>query len=205
MENYLDIGKVNIRYHMLWHITAAVLFLCAAPLLMGISNLDAGQTAQVLEMYVCLAGIILFIPVFLPENDKNIRELTASKYICETKVWAVRLAESMILLMLLYLAFVLNLKAHGSVFSLGTAYGGVLANAVFLGGIGILGYGLTDHVIIGYMIPMMYYIGNFGGSKYFGKFYLFSMMQGSAEEKIWLAAAGVICILLGVWVRRVRN
>ena len=47
----------------------------AAPLLAGVRNLSVGETARLLDFYVVLPGMLLLIPVFLPEQDKAIRDL----------------------------------------------------------------------------------------------------------------------------------
>ena len=79
MERNLQIAKVNLKYNLLPHVVICFLFIIAAPAMMGIENLNQYQTAQVLEMFVSLFGIILFIPQFLPDQDKNIRDLLESK------------------------------------------------------------------------------------------------------------------------------
>ena len=101
----------------------------------------------------------------------------------------VRLAESFIFLVLLLGAFTLYLKTGGCEFPVLEMYAGVLSEAFFLGGLGIAAYGLSDNVIIGYMIPIVYYAANFSGDKYLKNFYLFSMMQDRYEPKIWLGCA----------------
>ncbi len=54
----------------------------------------------------------------------------------------------------------------------------------FLGGMGIIVYALTDQVVIGYMIPILYYILCISaGSGKLGVFYLFSMSQGEFGGK----------------------
>ena len=69
VEKYLEITKVQLKHHAWQHLLVSILLLAASPLVLGISNLDAAQSAKVLETYVALTGIILFVPVFLPEQD----------------------------------------------------------------------------------------------------------------------------------------
>ena len=177
METCVEIGKVNLKYHLSRHLLIAAAFLVMSPLLISVRNLEPAQTAQSLEMYAALIGIILLVPIFLPDQDKNIRDLTAAKYTPPLKVQMVRLAESFIFLVLLLGAFTLYLKTGGCEFPVLEMYAGVLSEALFLGGLGIAAYGLSDNVIIGYMIPIVYYAVNFSGAKYLKNFYLFSMMQ----------------------------
>lgn len=202
MGTCLEIGRVHIKYHLYPHLLISILFLAASPMIMGLSNLDAAQTAKVLDFYAVLLGVILLTPLFLPESDDGIRDLTASKYISETKVWGVRLAQSVGFLALLLLCFCALLRVRRCSFPFASYYFGTLAGALFLGGMGILASGLADQVVVGYMVPMMYYVGNFGGPRYFGKFYLFSLMKGEAADKLWLGIAGAVCIIIGMWYRR---
>ena len=52
------------------------------------------------------------------------------------------------------------------------------------------------------MIPVFYYICCYGaGEKYLGKFFLFSLMQGKTENKIWLGAAGILLTAAGIVIR----
>lgn len=200
-ETSLEIGKVHLKYHLYPHLLITVLFLGVSPLFLGLSNLNGPQTARVLDMYVSLSGIILLVPLFLPENDRNIRELVESKYISQVRILGIRLFESFFCLAVLLAVFVGVLEAGNCRFPLGAYYLGTLAGALFLGGLGIFSWALSDQAVVGYMIPMMYYVGNFGGARYFGKFYLFSMMEGNPGDKIWLAGAGILFILAGIGCR----
>ena len=58
MERYLQIEKVNLKYNVPLHILICVLLLLVSPLLMGVENLKAEDTAKVLEVYAALMGII---------------------------------------------------------------------------------------------------------------------------------------------------
>ena len=203
MEHCYEIGKVNLKHNLKYHLLVAAGVLGCSPLLLGIRNLDMSQTAQVLEMYTAIIGIILLVPVFFPEQEKNIRDLQASKYMSVWKVQIVRLLESLLFLAVYIGCYLLVLKRGGCDFPAASYFWGTMAEAGFLGGIGILAYVLSDTVAIGYMVPVMYFAANFGGSKYLGKYYLFGMMYGSYEEKIWLGVTGLICMVVAVvWRQR---
>lgn len=203
MEVYGAIGRVNLRHNLGIHVLIALGLLAVSPLFMGIANLDTAQSAQVLEMYVALIGIILLVPLFWPDQDSNIRDLIYSKAVPAAAHQLVRLLEAFAILAALTGIFVLVMIKGGCSFPAGEYYLGTLAEAVFLGGLGVLAYGFTDVLAIGYMVPMVYYMANFAGNRYLGKFYLFSMMQGSMEEKIYLGAAGGLCIAAAcMWRQR---
>lgn len=202
MEHWLVIGKVNLKYNLYRYILVSAALLCIAPLLMGVKNLDQGQAAKALEMYMALLGIILLPPIFFPEQDLCIRELTNAKYCSNVKVHGIRLLESMIVLLLFIGIFIWMLRGGGSTFPTVKFFWGTVAGAVFLGGLGVLAHSLSNQIAIAYMIPVMYYVGNFSGDKYFGKCYLFSMMKNSYEEKIWLGIMGILCMGIGIGYRK---
>lgn len=199
MERYYQIGKVNLKYNLYPHLLLSVLLLFLSPFLMGVENLDAIKTARVLEMYVALIGIILLTPVFLPEQNKEIRDLTEAKYVSATYVTIIRVLEAVICLSILIAADILILVKNNCVFSVTYYFLGTLAEAFFLGAMGLFTYAVFDQIAIAYMLPLMYYILCFGaGGKYLKNFYLFSMQSGSYREKVYLAVAGGILLLAGI-------
>ena len=201
MERYLQIGKVNLTHNVLWHLLACALLLCASPLVLGTSNLGERDTAKVLEMFVALIGIIMIPSVFLPEQNRDIRELIRSKYTGCGIVYGIRLMTIVLILAALLWIYVLILSMVNFIFPV-SGYCGTLAEMLFLGGLGLFFYGLSDNLVIGYMIPFFYYIVAIGsGDKYLRMFYPFSMQKGSYDEKYYLLAGAVIMIGAGVCLR----
>lgn len=205
MELYFAVGKANLKHNFLPHLLIALCFSLSAPVLMGMKGLDSVQVAQALEMYVQLAGVILLVPIFMPDQDKNIRDLAKSKYMPVVKVHLIRLLESLAALVVVLGGFIIILYANNPVFSPFQYYFGILGSAVFLGALGILAYSLSDNVAIGYMVPMVYYVCNYSGDKYLQKFYLFSMAKGSFDEKVILGMAGIVLIGAGILYRQRRR
>lgn len=205
MELYFAVGKANLKHNFLPHLLIALCFSLSAPVLMGMKGLDSVQVAQALEMYVQLAGVILLVPIFMPDQDKNIRDLAKSKYMPVVKVHLIRLLESLAALVLVLGGFIIILYANNPVFSPFQYYFGILGSSVFLGALGILAYSLSDNVAIGYMVPMVYYVCNYSGDKYLQKFYLFSMAKGSFDEKVILGMAGIVLIGAGILYRQRRR
>lgn len=199
MERYLQIGKTNLKHNLPIHLCVAIAFLLLSPIIMSTQNLNAARTAKVLEMYTALLGIILITPVFLPEQDKDLRELVESKYTSRTAVTLIRLFEGTIFLTLLIGADIFVLKQNQCIFPVMYYYYGTMAEAVFLGGLGLCASSIFDQIAIAYMLPIVYYAINMGaGKKYVGNFYLFSMCGGSYREKVYLAFAGMVLIILGI-------
>lgn len=205
MGHYLNIAKINLKFNLLPHILAALAFCLFAPVIMGIENLDTIQTAQVLEVYIALIGIVLLIPIFLPDQNKDIRDLTESKKMPVYIVHLIRLIEAIVILALFILGIVFILKQKGCEFPILQFFAGIMAEAVFLGSLGILAYSFSDTLPVAYMVPLLYYIICYGGGKkYLGQFYLFSMINGSYTEKWYLFIGGVICIGIGIFYRSKR-
>ncbi len=194
MEKYWHIEKTNLKYHIPVHLLVCILLLFVSPFIMGVKNLTAQDTAKVLEMYVALIGIVLLTPVFLPEQDRGIRDLVCTKYLTSAVVYLVRIAGNIVLLILL--------AYNQCDFPVVRYFLGTLTQMLFMGGLGLFFYGLCDHLVIGYMAPVVYYMAAIGsGQKYMKMFYPFSMTYGSYDEKLWLAAGAVVLIGAGVWLR----
>ena len=78
-------------------------------------------------------------------------------------------------------------------FSVGRLWLGSFAEIFFLGSIGFFVSGITNQVILGYMVSVIYFMVNIGGSKYLGKFALFQMMGGNYDfVPVMLTAAAVL-------------
>lgn len=202
MEKYCQIEKVYLKHHIPMHILICALMLLGSPLLMGVENLQAQDTAKVLEMYAALIGIILLTPVFLPEQDRDIRDLVYTKYVNGSAVYLVRIFGNILLLAAMLGLYVGLLVYNKCDFPAGKYFCGTLTEMLFMGGLGLFFYGLCDNLVIGYMAPTVYYIAAMGGGeKYMKMFYPFSMVRGNYGEKVWLAAGAFVLIAAGVWLR----
>jgi hypothetical protein len=199
VERYLQIAKANLKFNLYPHLLLCIVFLGLSPFLMGVENLDAARSAMVLEMYTALLGIILLTPVFLPEQNKDLRDLVEAKFTSRTAVVLIRVLEAGFCLAVLTGAFILFLQGNNCVFPVMKYYLGTLAEALFLGGLGLCAYSLFDQIAVAYMLPVMYYILCVsGGGKLMKDFYLFSMLYGGYREKINLAATGLVLVLIGI-------
>lgn len=202
MESVWQIEKINLKHHIPLHLLVCILLLGISPLLMGVANLSAEDTAKVLERYVALLGIILIVPVFLPEQDKNLRDLVYAKYRSASSVYLIRLLGNGCLLALFLGGYLWMLRRGNCTFPTAAYFLGTYAEMLFLGSIGLCCYGLFDHLVAGYMASMVYYITALGsGPKYLKMFYPFSMSMGSYTEKFWLAAAAIALTGIGIFFR----
>lgn len=134
------------------------------------------------------------------------KDLLSSKYMPMAKLYGIRMTQAIIYLMLLLGIYMCVLKAGNCEFAFLKFYMGELATIVFLGGMGIFFYALTDQVVVGYMIPLLYYMLNITISPNKIKvFYLFSMSMGKYEWKWTLGIAGVVLLVAGIAIRSKRK
>lgn len=202
MERYWQIEKTNLKYHAPLHLLVCMVLLGISPFLMGVANLSAVDTAKVLERYVALIGIVMLTPVFLPEQDPEIRELVYAKYMKAARVYLVRLLGNVLILAVFLAIYIFMLRHNQCEFPTAKYFLGTFAEMLFFGGLGVCLYGVADNLVIGYMAPVVYYIAAIGGgSKYLKMFYPFSMSMGRYTEKIYLFMAAVILLAAGIYVR----
>lgn len=200
----LEIAKINLKHNSLLSIVVAGILCLLVPLLIGTANLDRNAAAMPLEMFVSLIGIVLLTPVFQPEQNEEINDLVSSKYCSTEKVYLIRTVYSAVAAILLIVAFTVYMKIRSCdmapVMALGT-----VADAIFLGAMGMLTSALTGNTVIGYMPPLLYYALNIGIGPKLGSFYLFSMAIGNYKAKIWLFAAGVLMIAASLLYQKLRK
>ena len=206
MERYVVVARENQKHNLWIPFLICILLLLASPLFLGIENLTEPEAAKVLEYYAVFISIILLPAVFLPEQDKDIRDLLSSKYMPVAKLYGIRMTQAIIYLMLLLGIYMCVLKAGNCEFAFLKLYMGELATMVFLGGMGIFFYALTDQVVVGYMIPLLYYMLNItiSPNKIKG-LYLFYMSIGKYEWKWTLGIAGVVLLAAGIAIRSKRK
>lgn len=206
MERYVVVARENQKHNLWIPFLICILLLIVSPLFLGIENLTEPETAKVLEYYAVFISIILLPAVFLPEQDKDIRDLLSSKYMPVAKLYGIRMTQAIIYLMLLLGIYMCVLKAGNCEFAFLKLYMGELATMVFLGGMGVFFYALTDQVVVGYMIPLLYYMLNITISPNKIKaFYLFSMSIGKYEWKWILGIAGLVLLTAGIAIRSKRK
>lgn len=201
-QKYSYIAKSNLKRNVLPHLLIALLFAALAPVLFGITYLDATAAAIRLERFIALIGIVLLVPVFAAEQDKNIRDLIATKPVSQTGILLVRVVTSALLMLGIIAGFAWTMALNGSMFPFARYVFGTFCGALFLGALGLFASGISSVSVIGYMIPLFYYVLNMGGGKYVGKLYLFSMSRGSFDEKYALCGAAVILIAATCRIRK---
>lgn len=202
MERYLKIAKVNLKFNLFPHMIVVICLCLVTPLIMGVKNLDSVNTAKILDVYISLLGIIVLVPIFMPEEDEDIKDLIKSKKESIAINYLIRITQAIMFLIIMVLGFLAYLKSGNCTFDFLPYFYGTMSTCIFLGGLGILLYSIVDNIAVGYMVPILYYILCYGsGKKYLGKLYLFSMMKGDILDKKYLLIAGALMIIVGVVYR----
>jgi len=203
-KKYFLIAAANVKRNFLPYVVLSTLLLFMAPAIFGTANLDAKTSAIPLEMFIALIGIILLTPTFLPEQQKEIRQVIEAKYTDQNSIYLVRIGTAVLSMLLLISGFVLYMKLRGCEFDAISYILSTFAGGLFLGALGMFSYGVSSNISIGYMVPMIYYMLNmFAGSEHLGNLYLFSMTRGSSQEKYWLLGAGVSLIILTLFLKSI--
>ncbi len=203
MERYLRILYVNIRYNMLPHIIVCLLMIFFTPVIMGIEHLNQGQVAKMIEYYLSLIGILLLIPVFIPDLENDIYQLIRSKKEPVFILHILRMLESILIIALIGVLSFTVLYTGDCDFSWSKMGYSFMANAIFLGGLGMIAYSLSGQIVFAYMVPLIYYVINYGiGEKKLGMVYLFSMQSNHFLNKHYLLGFGLLFIVTGIVVEK---
>lgn len=199
VENYLSLIVINLKLNTLIYLLFSMVFLCILPLVQGISNLSKTTTAYCLENFVAIIGIILLVPIFAPEESKEIDEIVASKSMSTFKPYAVRTVLAAVSILVLVICFCIILRYNSCIFPVVPYIFGTFISALFLGSIGMFASSLSANTIIGYMTSIGYLIINMmTGNKYVGKFYVLSMRNNSFDEKYYLLFGCAVFIALSI-------
>lgn len=201
MEKYKNLTVSFVKRQYYPHLLLVVLLAVVSDGFVSFKGLESEQAAKVMEMYAIFAGILLFTPLFMPEQDREIWELERSK---GTPMWEIYLPRILLAVLgnLLVIAlFVGRMVRGGGVFDVGLLFRGAFCETLFLGGIGFFVSAVTNQAVLGYMASVVYFAVNIGGGKYLGEFALFQMMRGEfGTWMYWLAGAGVL-LAAGVLLR----
>ena len=173
-------------------------FALLVPIWFPIPELSASLSAIPLEPFVSLLGIFLLAPAFWLGKPKCSTGEKPPHLVAESLL---RIVWSCCGLAGWIGIFCLGMEQSGCQISI-LHWVGTLVDACFLGALGILAGIIGGNRIIGCGIPSLYYLLNMIlGENYFGKFDLFSMTRESYHEKIWLAAAASLFLIVAVQLR----
>lgn len=205
VERYQKIVYVNLKHNLVIPFFLVLLLCLLSPLAIGLENLNERQTAKVVELFCSMFGIILLMSIFTPDIDREIRDIISSKKESMIVNHFIRGMSALLLIAVTGIIYLSWMAMGGCQFSFYGMFFALMANSIFLGGLGVFFFSLSNQPVLGYMIPILYYAFNIGsGRKYLGDFYLFSVMQtGLYKEKYVLLAGGIGLLLLSIMWRDV--
>ncbi len=201
MERYLSIGGSFLRRQYAPHLLVTLLFCGMSGFFVSFRNLDAFQAAKVMEMYVAFVGILLMTPLFLPEQNQEIWLLEKSKAMPLWKQYLIRLLIAAMFLIIVVTVFCQMMKQGNSQFDGKELWCGSLCEIFFLGSIGFFVSGITNQIVLGYMVSVVYYFANIGASKYLGEFALFQMMRGDYDFLVPMILTAFFLVTGGIVLR----
>lgn len=199
MEKDLKLSRTFFRFHYWPFVAVTILFLIVFPFLFGAQYLEPEQTAMIVERLFTIIGIVLFIPLYLPDRQKKILAVVRAKKTSYSRLLILRLVQILAMVLISLAVFLLVLKLNRSEFNFLEFFFAEFATVLFLGGLLNISYTFFQNLIPSTMVAMMYYVLNmFSGSKYFGPFYLYTLMENDWQSKIWLFLAGVVLLTVSI-------
>lgn len=205
MEKYVSAGSSFLRRQYLPHLLLTLLVCIMSGAFVSFRNLSPSQSAKVMEMFVSFTGILLLTPLFLPEQNREIWLLEKSKKTPLWHLYTIRAAEAIVVLAVIVTVFEYRLYLGNSDFAAGQLWIGSFSEILFLGSTGFFVSGVTNQAVLGYMISIIYYVANIGGSKFFGTFALFQMAKERYDFWIWMLPAAFLLLAAGIFIREYRN
>lgn len=173
------------------------------PLLFGTANLDHVAAAAPLEMMVSTIGMVLLVPVFSPEQNSEIADVMASKYVNLIYIYLIRILSSILAIVSLILIFSVYLAASGCEITAALIFG-TIADAMFLGSLGLFTAAVANSLPTSFMAPLLYYILNLTAKDKLGYLNLFSMMDGNHTPDLWLFGASIGLIIAAAGAKAIQ-
>lgn len=201
MERFgkLTLSFVKRQYYP--HLLLTFLFVAVSGGFVSFRSLEGVQAAKVMEMYVAFTGILLFTPLFMPEQDKEIWDLERSKKTPMWKIYLPRLLLALVVCLTVISLFLGFMIKGGGTFDAALLFRGACCEILFLGSIGFFVSALTNQVVLGYMIAVVYFAVNIGGGKQMWNFALFKMMRGDYGTWMFWLLGAVVLFVSGIIVR----
>lgn len=192
----------DVKHNFLIHYLAAAAVLLLTPVIFGLAELDRGMAAIPLETTPPLMGLILLTPLFSPEQNEGILDTVRSKKTSRQLVTGMRTLCALAVLALLIAALGGYMK-YNSCDVTPEMCAGAFAGAAALGALGFFSSAVTDNLIVGYMVSVMYFLMDLFLRNKLGKFCLMSMSCNIKGSKPVLAIAAVVLIAAAVLFRRI--
>ena len=132
-------------------------YLLLIPMIRGISNLNAVQSAQCLAQSGAFIGILIMVPITEHELASGIRDILYTKSWPYAKSILIRLTCGFLLVSLFIFALTFAMRANGSSFPLPLFGGATVLYALFLGLLGLFTAQLGGTAAAGYLAAAGYW------------------------------------------------
>lgn len=196
------IVRKELKYNTLKPIFISLSVFFIIFIFFGFSNLSKDNSINVMEMYLPLIGIILITPVFEQEQDYGIEQTIRTRRTNFTVTLVVRIIVRILVYILITLVFAIFLKNNGSYMDYKTIIPQSIGIGFLYGSLGVFFFGITFNLIIGYLVPIIYFIANsFLGYEKLKEIFLFRLKYGLDLNYEYYFIVGVVLIVLGVLVR----
>lgn len=133
-ELYGNIVIVNLKHNFPYSLASAIGIALLTCFLFDITALQAVEAAKPIEFLLCWVGVMFLAPVFLPEQNKDIRDVICAKKIDYIKVCMLRALYSAAATAVFVSLFVGSMKVRECDVDAGVLFGGI-ATALFLGAV----------------------------------------------------------------------
>ena len=203
------LAKVSIvfwQFHFYPAVIAALLLTLLFPFLFGVENASMVQSAEIYERFFPLIGLILFLPLYLPDSSEKTTSLIKTKRFAYVNILFLRFIQIMLALFLLTCGCLLIFKQSNAAIAFGRFLFGGLANTLFMGGLFAFGFAITAQPVAGLILPLGYYVASlFTGDKYLKIFYLFTLNDQDATSKLVLFVSGIVLVLISFMLAKRRT
>lgn len=204
---FREVLTKNLRIAFSYPVLLCMGILVLAVMLFPAAGLSDTLASKPIEMLLPFLGVVLMSAVYLPEQDRDLRESVYCRRIGLETIRFLRVGIAWILLVFFVAAFCIYLRENECAVTPYMIWGGI-SSALFMGGITYFVAGLSGQAMNGILVAVVYYISNYGLKSRLGVFFLFRMSSGVLSGKSWLALAGVLLMFLAFaadrWKRKSR-
>lgn len=157
VRNIWDFLKKDFGLTFRFSMILALGYLCAIPLIRGITNLNLIQSARCLEESVSLTGIILIVPLSRWEQGAGIREVVFSKSWTYLRTVSLRLMEAFLFSAMLAGGFAAIMRRQNCTFPYWSYLWKCELAVLLLGLMGLSVSMFTENFVAGYLFAFGYY------------------------------------------------
>ncbi len=196
------IVRKEIKYNILKPILISTIVFFIIFLFFGATRISKENMINIMEGFLPLIGIILITPVFEQEYDYGIEQTIRTRRASFSNTLIFRVIVRVLLYTIITLLFAVFLNNGNSYMDYKTFIPQSLGIGFLYGSIGILFFAITFNLIIGYLIPILYFMGNmFLGYEKMKIFYLFRLKMNLDLQYGYYFLIGFILIILGIIIR----